>query len=130
MPLYHFVLKTGDDLIPDRNGGEWPTEAAAREEAALVAQELMRNQRGVKRRAWRIEIRDENLRPCFELLFAEVDETISHLPPELRETHIVASRRMAACFDTVRALHETRAKLAETLSRANTAVAAFARKLR
>jgi len=130
MPLYHFVLKTGDDLIPDRNGGEWPTEAAAREEAALVAQELMRNQRGVKRRAWRIEIRDENLRPCFELLFAEVDETISHLPPELRETHIVASRRMAACFDTVRALHETRAKLAETLSCANTAVAAFARKLR
>jgi hypothetical protein len=130
MPLYHFVLKTGDDLIPDRNGGEWPTEAAAREEAALVAQELMRNQRGVKRRAWRIEIRDENLRPCFELLFAEVDETISHLPPELRETHIVASRRMAACFDTVRALHETRAKLAETLSRANTAVAAVARKLR
>jgi len=130
MPFYHFILKTGDDLIPDRDGGEWPSEAAARKEAALVAQELMRNQREVKRRAWRIEIRDQDLRPCSELLFAEVDETISHLPPELRDTYIVTSRRMAACFDTLQALHETRAKVAETLSRATTIVTAVAGKRR
>jgi hypothetical protein len=101
MPLYHFVLKTEDRLIPDRDGFEWPDEAAARAEAILVAKELMRNQREVKRRAWRIEIQDEDLRPCFEQLFAEVDETIEHFPPELRETLIITSRRMAACFDAV-----------------------------
>jgi len=128
VPLYHFVLKTGDDLIPDRDGCEWPTEAAAREEAAIVAQELMRNQRGVKRRAWRIEVCDEDLRTCFELLFAEVDETIAHLPPELRDTHITTSRRMAACFDTLLALRKTRAQLSETLSQADTVMAAVAGK--
>jgi len=82
VPLYHFVLKTEDSQIADRDGFEWPSEAAARQEAALVAQDFMRNERRVNRRAWRIEICDEDLRPCFEQLFAEVDETISRLPPD------------------------------------------------
>ena len=125
MPLYHFVLKTEDDVIPDRDGAEWPNETAAREEAALVAQDLMRNQRAVERRAWRIEVRDEDLRPCFELLFAEIDETIAHLPPELREIHVTTSRRMAACFDTKLAVRTTRAQVSETLSHAYAVTAAI-----
>src|SRR5262245_47036033 len=60
MPLYHFVLKTRHDHIPDRDGSEWPNEAAAHEEAVLVAHDLMRNQ-GVKTHAWRIEVCDEDL---------------------------------------------------------------------
>lgn len=128
MPLYHFVLKTEDSQIADRDGFEWPSEAAARQEAALVAQDFMRNERRVNRRAWRIEICDEDLRPCFEQLFAEVDETISRLPPELRETIIITSRRMAACFDTVLALRGTLAQVSETLNHAGIVRAAIAGK--
>ena len=125
MPLYHLVLKTEDQLIADRDGFEWPDEAAARQEAALVAQDFMRNERRVNRRAWCIEVRDEDLRPCFELLFAEIDETIAHLPPELREIHVTTSRRMAACFDTKLAVRTTRAQVSETLSHAYAVTAAI-----
>jgi hypothetical protein len=117
VPIYHLILKTEDDPIADRDGFECPDKAAARQEAALVAQDFMRNQRAVNRRAWRIEIRDEDLRPCCELLFAEVDKTIAHLPPQLRETIIISSRRMADCFDTVRAARRTYAQASETLNR-------------
>jgi len=117
MPLYHFVLKTDHDHIPDRDGSEWPNEAAAHEEAVLVAHDLMRNQRRVNTRAWSIEIRDDDLRPCSEQLFAEVDETIAHFPPELRETLIISSRRIAACFDTVLAARRARAQISKTLNR-------------
>src|SRR5262245_47312651 len=127
MPLYHFVLKTRDDLIPDRDGSEWPNEAAAREEAILVAQDLMRNQ-AVKTHAWRIEVCDEHLRSCSELLFAEADETISHWPPELRDLHIVASRRIGALSDAVLAIRKTLTEVSETLSHADTVVAAVAGK--
>jgi len=127
VPLYHFVLKTRHDHVPDRDGSEWPNEAAAREEAVLVAHDLMRNQ-AVKRHAWRIEVCDEDLRPCSELLFAEFDETISHLPPELRDQHIVTSRRIAAFSDAVLTLRRTLVQVSETLSHADTVVAAVAGK--
>jgi hypothetical protein len=127
VPLYHFVLKTRDSLIPDRDGSEWPNEAAAREEAVHVAHDLMRNQ-GVKTHAWRIEVCDEDLRPCSELLFAEVDETNSHWPPELREPHIITSRRMAALSDAVLTLRGTLVEVSETLSHADRVIAAVAGK--
>ena len=127
MPLYHFLLKTRDSLIPDRDGSEWPTESAAREEAALVAQDLMRNQER-KRGSWRIEVCDEDLRPCSEILFAEIDETISHLPPEQRQLHITTSRKMAALTDAVLTLRMTLAEVSETLSRAKTVKGAVAGK--
>ena len=127
MPLYHFVLKTNHDHIPDRDGSNWPNEAAAHEEAALVAHDLMRNQK-VKRHAWRIEVCDEDLRHCSELLFVELDETLAHLPPELRDPYIVTSRRMAALSDAVLAIRGTLAKVSETLSHADTVIAAVAGK--
>src|SRR5262245_49407387 len=127
MPLYHFVLKTRDDLIPDRDGSGWPNEAAAREEAIIVADDLMGNQ-GVKTHAWRIEVCDEDLRPCSELLFAEVDESTSHLPPAVREPHIITSRRMAALSDAVLTLRRTLVQVSETLSHADTVMAAVAGK--
>src|SRR5262245_58101420 len=123
MPLYHFVLNTRDDLIPDRDGSEWPNESAAREEAVLVAHDLMRNQ-GVKTHAWRIEVCDEDLRPCSELLFAELDQTITRLPPELREPHIVTSRRMADLSDAVLTLRGTLMQVSETLNQADAVMAA------
>src|SRR5262245_58398314 len=118
VPHYHFVLKTRDDLIPDRDGSEWPTDGAAQEEATLVAQELMRNQEA-KTGSWRIEVRDQDLLPRSEILFAEIDQTIAHLPPEMREPHILASRRIAAFSDAMLAVRKTLAEVMETLSRAD-----------
>ncbi len=118
MPHYHFVLKTRDDLIPDRDGSEWSNDAAAQEEATLVAQDLMRNQEA-KRRSWRIEVRDQDLLPRSEILFAEIDQTIAHLPTEMRESHILASRRIAAFSDAMLAVRKTVAEVMETLSRAD-----------
>src|SRR5262245_51294231 len=114
MPLYHFVLKTRHERVPDRDGSEWPNEAAAREEAVLVAHDLMRN-REIKRHAWRIEVCDEHLRPCSELLFAELDESTSHLQSELRDFQIVTSRRVAALSDAVLTLRGTLVQVSETL---------------
>jgi hypothetical protein len=118
VPHYHFVLKTRDDLIPDRDGSEWPNDAAAQKEASLVAQDLMRNEEA-KRGSWRIEVRDQDLLPRSEILFADVDQTIAHFPPEMREPHILASRRIAAFSDAMLAVRKTMAEVMETLSRAD-----------
>jgi hypothetical protein len=123
VPQYHFVLKTRDDLIPDRDGSEWPNDAAAQEEATLVAQDLMRNQEA-KRGSWRIEVRDQDLLPRSEILFAEIDQTTAHLPPEMREPHILASRRIAAFSDAMLAVRKTLAEVMETLSRADAVMTA------
>jgi hypothetical protein len=123
VPHYHFVLKTRDDLIPDRDGSDWPNDAAAQEEATLVAQDLMRNEEA-KRGSWRIEVRDQDLLPRSELLFAEVDQTIAHFPSEMREPHILASRRIAAFSDAMLAVRKTMAEVMETLSRADAVMTA------
>ena len=116
---YHFVLKTRDGLIPDRDGSEWPNDAAAQEEATLIAQDLMRNQEA-KRGSWRIEVRDQDLLPRAELLFAEIDQTIAHLPAALREPHILASRRIAAFSDALLEVRKTLTEVNETLRRTDT----------
>jgi hypothetical protein len=119
VPHYHFVLKTRDDRIPDRDGSEWPNDAAAQEEATLVAQDLMRNEEA-KRGSWRIEVRDQDLLHRAEILFAEIDPKTAHFPAELRERHILASRRIAALSDALLAVRKTLAEVMETLNRADT----------
>ena len=125
MPLYHFVLKTRDNHIPDPDGGEWPNDFAAHQEAALVAQDLMRNQEA-KTGSWRIAVQDQDLQLRSEILFAEIDQTIAHFPPELRQHHILASRRMAALSDAVLALRRTLSEVSETISHANAVMAVIA----
>ena len=116
MPLYHLVLRTSDCILPDPDGAEWPNKAAAHDEAAGVAREIMRNQE-VKTRSWRIQVHDENLQLCSELLFAEIDETIWRLPPQLRDQIIFTSRRMAAMSDAYLTLAGTLAKFDESQAR-------------
>jgi hypothetical protein len=125
VPLYYFVLKTGRDVVPDRDGIILPDESAARHEAIVVARELMRN-REVNTRAWRIEVRDDNLWPFFELMFAEIDETILHLPPEFRDSFVIASRRTASLYDAVLDVQRTLAQVRETLTHANKIMATVA----
>src|SRR5262245_59953676 len=95
-----------------------PTMLLRRKRQTLVAQDLMRNQEA-KRGSWRIEVRDQDLLPRSELYFAEVDQTIAHLPAEMREPHIVASRRIAAFSDALLSVRKTLSEVMETLSRAD-----------
>lgn len=70
MPLYYFALKNGRHVIPDRDGEEFADEAAAGKHAVAVAHELMRNG-PLPMRCWRLQVSDEYLQPCFELLLLQ-----------------------------------------------------------
>ena len=100
MPLYYFVLKNGRHVIPDRDGEEFTHEAAAREYAVAVARELMRNA-PLRVRSWRLQVSDENLQPRFELLFAAIDDSLSHLPLHLRNSIEHACQNTALLYDTI-----------------------------
>jgi len=118
MPLYYFVLKNGRHSIPDREGEELTDEAAAREYAVAVARELMRNA-PLRARSWRLQVSDENLQPCFELLFAAIDDSLSHLPLHLRNSIEHACRNTASLSDTIIGVQKTLFQVRETLVGAN-----------
>ena len=118
MPLFYFTLKNGHHTIPDREGEELADLNAARAHAAGVARELMRN-RGVKARAWRMEVCDEYLQPSFELLFASIDDTISHLPLEFRQSIEIACQNTASLNDTISSVRNSLLEVRETLNRAD-----------
>ena len=125
MSLYYFILKTPHEHIPDRDGIELSDEIAAREEATIIARELMRH-REISTRPWRLEVRDEDLHPVFELLFAEVDETTSYLPKEFRDSIERVSRSTALLADTVLDVRNTLADVTETLMQANHVIGSVA----
>jgi hypothetical protein len=118
MPLYYFVLKNGRHSIPDRDGEEFPNDTAAREYAIAVARDLMRNG-PLRARSWRLEISDENLLPCFELLFASIDDSLSHLPVHLRNSIEHACHNTALLNDTIIDVQKTLLQVRETLVGAN-----------
>ena len=121
MPLFYFILKNGQYTIPDSEGEELADLNAARAHAAGVARELMRN-RDIKARAWRLEVCDEYLQPSFELLFASIDDTISHLPPEFRQSVEIACRSTASLNDTISRVRNSLLEVRETLNRADEVV--------
>src|SRR5262245_619271 len=118
MPLYHMTLKSGGRSVIDRDGEEFPDETAARAHAITTARELMRNHT-VDARFWRLEVSDEDLHPCFELLFASIDDSISHLPPEFRNSIEIACRNTASLKDTIAAVYKSLEQVRETLSQAD-----------
>ena len=85
MPTYWFNLKTRDGTIIDPEGTDLPNDASAYAYAETVARELMAH-RELQTRSWRLEVRDSGGLPKFDLLFASIDETLSHLTPELRSS--------------------------------------------
>jgi len=118
MPVYHFLLKhSWDSPLIDRNGEEFPDDTAAHGHALDVAQEIMRN-REVDCRSYRLEVRNENLNPCFEILFASVDESLDHLPDDFRTSIIEGARRMASLKETIGEVSDTLNNVRETLKKA------------
>jgi hypothetical protein len=81
-------------------GAELPDLSAAKAYAVRVARELMRPE-DVKKRVWRLDVCDREGRTVFVLPFAQVDPTLDHLGPGLR--------------DLIERLCETRRRLLETI---------------
>lgn len=122
MPLFYFILKDGCSTIPDRDGVELSDEHAARSEAICVARELMRN-RQHQTRLWRLQVCDAYLRPCFELLFASIDDSRAHLPVESRAYFELVCHNTAALQDAILDLKGTLAQLRDTLTKADEVMA-------
>lgn len=100
MPTFYFNLRSDKDMISDVEGAILPDETAARQHAGAIAEELMRN-RTSKTRYWRLDVQDEHRQTCFNLLLADVDETLTHLNPELRKRLDVMSAKTAALADSI-----------------------------
>jgi len=118
MPLYYFVLKDGRQIIPDRDGEEFADRGAARDHAVAVARELMRNG-SLHVHNWRLQVCDEYLWPCYELLFPSIDDSLSHLPFEYRRSIEHACRNTALLHDSIADVQRSLLQVTETLIRAD-----------
>jgi len=118
MPQFYFILKDGRDTLPDRDGAELPNAAAAHVHAGAVARELMRN-RESKTRAWRLQVCDDDLQPVLELPFTQLDESLSHLPPESRQAIQNVSRNIGLLSDCIGDVRATLEQIRATINRAN-----------
>src|SRR5207253_2397062 len=93
--------KAGRHTFPDKEGEEFADEAGARAHADAVARELMRN-REARTSHWSVEVCDDYLRPCYECLFAEVDEKLEGFGAQVRVPVTAVARTTAAMNDALR----------------------------
>jgi hypothetical protein len=98
MPRYFFNLKDGRRIVPDPDGTELPDEDSARAHARQVVWELTRNCEQ-RTNSWRLAVCDGRGAPCFEVLFASVDESVTQLPHAMRALAGVARRNAALLND-------------------------------
>jgi hypothetical protein len=120
MPIYFFNLKTPEGTIRDPVGTDLPDESSAREHARLVACELMQH-RPPRTRSWRIDVCDGEGRRCLDMLFASVDESISGLPPELRNSIENLHAKHASLSEAINAIRLTIFEVKGTIARSERA---------
>ncbi|MET0675944.1 MAG: hypothetical protein ABW175_09115 [Bradyrhizobium sp.] len=101
MPLYYFILKAGRHSYPDSEGQEFVDDAAAKAHAQAVARELMRN-RETKTAHWHIQVCDDYLQPRYQILFADVDNTLESFDAGFRGSVKKVARTAAAMNDSLR----------------------------
>ncbi len=118
MSLFYFNLNNGHRLILDPEGTDLPSRDAAERHATLVAREIMRNNRS-RTLTWRLHVCDSERRPCFELLFASVNEDLDHLSAELRNSVTSSAHRVATLNDDIRGVRQSLRELRATLARAD-----------
>ena len=122
MPTYCFHLKAGSDgTIIDTDGTNLLDYRSAREHAETVARELMAH-REPRTRSWRLDVRDNDGLPCFDLLFASIDETLSHLTPELRSSVEGLYASSASLVEEIRGIKLTLLDVKATIARAEGAL--------
>ena len=125
MRLFYFILKYGRESFADTEGEEFPDEVAARQHAVAIAHDLMQS-REIKTLSWRIAVCDDYLHPLFDVLFADVDETIpEHLPHDLGASIKRSARMVAAFNDAFNATKATISEVQETLARADKILASL-----
>jgi hypothetical protein len=118
MPHYYFNLKRRDGTLVDPDGLDLPDQSAAREHARQVIDELMRNA-NVRTRGWRLAVMDQDRQACFELLFASYNDSMAHLPPELRSSVELVCRRHASLTDAIVDVRTTMLQIRGTLARSD-----------
>ena len=120
MPVYHFLLKpTWKPPLVDRDGEELPDDAAAYEHAVEVARDIMRH-REENCRSYRLQVCNENLETCFEILFASIDETLQSHTVDCRNSIIESAHARASLDETMRQVRRTLSNVRETLIAADT----------
>jgi hypothetical protein len=117
MTRYYFTLHTRDDAVFDPNGVDLPDESSARHYAEMIAHELMAHREAFTR-SWRLDVRDSHGHPCFRVLFATVDQTLSHLSPDLRGSLEKYCSSSASLAEAIRAVRLTLLEVKTTLARA------------
>src|SRR5262249_3655050 len=115
MPLYFFNLKDGRGIVPDPQGIELPDEGSAQAYAREVARELLRN-REAARRSWRLQVCDSAHEALFEILFADADQSLDYLPPELKASLKEVYVKTGSLADTISDVRATVHQLKGTLS--------------
>jgi hypothetical protein len=128
MPLYYFILKSDRDNYADEQGEELADLGAARCYAETVARELMQS-RELETRFWRVEVCDDYAEPLFEVLFAEVDRTIDHLPLAWRDAIHKTCLRMGRLNDAIGQVRTTISDVQNTLHEADRLLNASRRSL-
>jgi hypothetical protein len=79
MPRYFFNLFDGRKIIPDPDGTDLADYHSARAHAFRVMRELARN-REDSTNAWRLIVHEGQGIPCFELVFASLEDTMYRYP--------------------------------------------------
>ena len=133
MTRFSFVLRTGEQIIEDRPGGEQIFDITmAREHARQVARELMRNNER-QARFWQIEVHDEHGAVALALPFTALDPTLRHLPRDTQRLIVELCRRGRALAEAVTSARHSIQQARSTLARAQGkpyVVAEFGRDLR
>jgi hypothetical protein len=113
MPVYTFQLRDGSQWIEDEI--TLTDRERAFEYARTVVRELMSCQEK-KTRTWRLDVYEDKGARVFEMPFAKFDETLGHLPPEVRET-------MVDLWDRCRSLKEAMSAASITMRESRALVA-------
>jgi hypothetical protein len=114
MALYYFILKVGRKRFPDPVGEEFEDFTDARAHAHTVAGELMRNRENWTGH-WRVEVCDDCLQPCYECLFADVDQRLKAFGDVVRGSVIRVARTTAALNDALLNIDDTMSDLRQTM---------------
>ncbi len=116
MPRYYFSIKDDHRVVSDPEGTALRDEDAALAHAFQVVRELSRN-REQQTRSWRLAVSNEQGAPCFELLFASVDDSVARLPPAMRAVIEDAYRNTALLKEEISQVRMTLRRLQGTMAR-------------
>jgi hypothetical protein len=106
MPRYTFKLKDDCNGVEDAAGVNLPNAEIAYRYASDVVRELMQA-REPSTRSWQLDVYEGVQTKIFEILFAELDQTLDHLNAPMRNAVEHTARRIRSVKDTYQAASMT-----------------------